>query len=103
MAGRKRTRPQLVKADPSQPHRTGATEWISSSAPERIEDLIVNCELKPGRFLSIQDLQEITGLSRTPCIRPSAGSLTTPSFLSVRGMACRSHRSISHGSGSCCI
>jgi DNA-binding GntR family transcriptional regulator len=35
-------------------------------AYERIEDLIVNCELKPGRFLAIQDLQEMTGFSRTP-------------------------------------
>ena len=35
-------------------------------AYERIEELIINCELKPGQFLAIQDLREITGFSRTP-------------------------------------
>jgi len=35
-------------------------------ACERIEDLIVKCELKPGRFLAMQDLQQMTGFGRTP-------------------------------------
>lgn len=32
----------------------------------RIEELIVNCTLKPGAFLSIQDVQDACGFSRTP-------------------------------------
>jgi DNA-binding GntR family transcriptional regulator len=39
---------------------------LGDLAYERIEDLIVNCELKPGRFLAMQDLQDATGLGRTP-------------------------------------
>ena len=39
---------------------------LTELAYERIVHLIITCELKPGRFLSIQDLQRETGLSRTP-------------------------------------
>jgi DNA-binding GntR family transcriptional regulator len=35
-------------------------------AYHRIEDLLVNCELKPGRFLTVQELQTVTGFGRTP-------------------------------------
>ena len=35
-------------------------------AYQRIEDLLVNCALRPGRFLTTQDLQDITGFGRTP-------------------------------------
>src|SRR5260370_37954209 len=35
-------------------------------AYQRIEDLLVNCELKPGRFLTVQELQDVTGFGRTP-------------------------------------
>jgi len=35
-------------------------------AYERLEQLIINCELRPGSFLSMQDLQDMTGSSRTP-------------------------------------
>jgi DNA-binding GntR family transcriptional regulator len=35
-------------------------------AYQRIEDLLVNCALKPGRFLTVQELQDLTGFGRTP-------------------------------------
>ena len=35
-------------------------------AYDRIESLIVNCVLKPGQVLSLQDLQDMTELGRTP-------------------------------------
>ena len=35
-------------------------------AYQRIEDLLVHCVLKPGRFLTVQELQDATGLGRTP-------------------------------------
>lgn len=35
-------------------------------AYEQLEQLIINCALKPGSFLSMQDLQDMTGSSRTP-------------------------------------
>ena len=35
-------------------------------AYDRIESLIVTCALKPGQVLSLQDLQDLIGLGRTP-------------------------------------
>jgi DNA-binding GntR family transcriptional regulator len=35
-------------------------------AYQRIEDLLVNCELRPGQFLTVQELQDLTGFGRTP-------------------------------------
>jgi DNA-binding GntR family transcriptional regulator len=35
-------------------------------AYQRLEDLLVNCRLRPGRFLTMQDLQDLTGFGRTP-------------------------------------
>lgn len=35
-------------------------------AYERIEAMLITCELAPGRFLSLQDLQDLTGYGRTP-------------------------------------
>jgi DNA-binding transcriptional regulator YhcF (GntR family) len=68
MAGRKQVRLKLAtesEASEAPPRRSNRVN-LFELAYERIEHLIVTCELKPGRFLSIQDLQEITGFSRTP-------------------------------------
>ena len=35
-------------------------------AYQRIEELLVNCQLKPGRFLTVSELQSVTGCGRTP-------------------------------------
>jgi DNA-binding GntR family transcriptional regulator len=39
---------------------------LASLAYDRIEELIITCALRPGQALSIQDLQDRTGLGRTP-------------------------------------
>lgn len=39
---------------------------LSGLAYDRCEELIVTCDLKPGLFLSIQDLQATSGFGRTP-------------------------------------
>jgi DNA-binding GntR family transcriptional regulator len=52
-------------------------------AYERIEDLIVSCELTPGRFLAIQDLQEMTGFSRTP-VHQAVSRLADDTLILVR-------------------
>lgn len=72
MVGRERVRPRLVRADEAAAVTTAGAPRprgrasLAELAYERIEDLIVDCELRPGRFLAIQDLREITGFSRTP-------------------------------------
>src|ERR1700730_15894790 len=57
---------ELVRPDaggaPSRRNRVNFLEL----AYQRIEDLLVSCELKPGRFLTVQELQTVTGFGRTP-------------------------------------
>lgn len=87
MAGRRAAeRPRLVKPDEATaqgppPRRDRAS--LAELAYERIEDLIVDCELRPGRFLSLQDLGEITGLSRTP-VHQAVGRLADDTLILVR-------------------
>jgi len=61
----KRKRVVAEEAPPPTPHRRNRVN-LFKLAYERIEDLIVKCELKPGSFLTMQDLQEMTGFGRTP-------------------------------------
>ena len=57
-------RPGTTPAEPARavPGRTNHFEI----AYDRIEEAIVTCALKPGRTLSLGDLQRLTGLGRTP-------------------------------------
>ncbi len=56
---------------------------LSNLAYDRLEELIVTCELKPGLFLSIQDLQEATGIGRTP-IHQAVSRLAADTLIVVR-------------------
>src|SRR5215208_2227523 len=85
MAGRGRTRTKLVavsdhsRAAPARRNQFNLLEL----AYERLEDLIINCELRPGSFLSIQDLQNITGFSRTP-VHQAVSRLADDTLILVR-------------------
>jgi DNA-binding GntR family transcriptional regulator len=85
MAGRKRALPKLVEIDQGEaatPRRQNRVN-LFELAYERIEDLIVNCELQPGQFLAIQDLQELTGFSRTP-VHQAVSRLSDDTLILVR-------------------
>ncbi len=85
MAGRERTRARSEKADKTPAataHRRNRVSLVEL-AYERIEDLIINCELQPGRLLAIQDLGEITGLSRTP-VHQAVSRLADDTLILVR-------------------
>jgi DNA-binding GntR family transcriptional regulator len=56
---------------------------LSELAYERIEDLIIRCELKPGSFLAMQDLQELTGFGRTP-VHQATSRLAADTLILVR-------------------
>ena len=57
---------ELVRPDAGRvPSRRNRVNFFEL-AYQRIEDLLVNCELKPGRFLTVQELQTVTGFGRTP-------------------------------------
>ena len=46
--------------------RTGTPLNQFEQAYEAIEELLVKCELRPGRFLSLQEIQHLVGFGRTP-------------------------------------
>jgi DNA-binding GntR family transcriptional regulator len=56
---------------------------LSDMAYDRLEELIVACELKPGLSLSIQDLQKITGIGRTP-IHQAVNRLAVDTLIIVK-------------------
>lgn len=56
---------------------------LSELAYERLEEMIVACALQPGRFLSLQELQDMTGLGRTP-IHQAVSRLSADTLFVVR-------------------
>src|SRR6478735_5058737 len=85
MAARGRARTKLAvvgETSKAVRHRRNRVNLLEL-AYERIEDLIVHCELKPGRFLAIQDLQEMTGFSRTP-VHQAVSRLADDTLILVR-------------------
>ena len=51
-------------------------------AYEAIEERLVTCELKPGRFLSLQDLQALVGFGRTP-VHQAVNRLAADTLIAV--------------------
>nr|WP_294505546.1 GntR family transcriptional regulator [uncultured Rhodopila sp.] len=56
---------------------------LSHLAYEKCEELIVNCDLRPGLFLSIQDIQDATRVGRTP-IHQAVSRLAADTLIIVR-------------------
>jgi DNA-binding GntR family transcriptional regulator len=52
-------------------------------AYQRIEDLLVSCALAPGRHLTMQDLQEMTDLGRTP-VHHAVNRLAADTLIVIR-------------------
>ena len=52
-------------------------------AYQRIEELLVNCTLKPGRYLTMQDLQDLTGFGRTP-VHHAVNRLAADTLINIR-------------------
>lgn len=57
--------PYLVDDEGDKPKRQNRVNFFEI-AYQRIEEMLVNCDLKPGRQLTVQELQDLTGLGRTP-------------------------------------
>lgn len=79
----KRTAPKLVDslAAEDAPRRQNSRN-LFELAYERIEGLIINCELRPGSRLSIQELQNLSGFSRTP-VHQAVGRLADDTLIIV--------------------
>jgi DNA-binding GntR family transcriptional regulator len=56
---------------------------LADLAYDRCEEMIVNCDLKPGLYLSMQDLQDATRVGRTP-IHQAVSRLASDTLVIVR-------------------
>lgn len=76
-------RPKLVDAsDLAAPQRRNRVN-LFELAYHRIEELLVKCELAPGRFLAMQDLQDMTGFGRTP-VHHAVNRLAADTLIVIR-------------------
>src|SRR6478735_6055494 len=73
MMNRPRRRPQLVASEgPVTPEEALRARGLMNQvdmAYDRIEQMLVNCQLKPGRFMAMQELQELLNFGRTPVLQ----------------------------------
>lgn len=60
-----------------------STESLSSLAYDRIEDLIVHCRLKPGAGATMQDIQTLVGIGRTP-VHQAVRRLAAETLIRIR-------------------
>jgi DNA-binding GntR family transcriptional regulator len=72
-----------IDADETPPAARRNQMNLVEQAYERIEDLLIVCELRPGSVTSIQDLQVLSGLGRTP-VHQAVNRLATDTLLSVQ-------------------
>lgn len=75
-------RPTLVEADVPTPARRNRVN-LFELAYQRIEEMLIRCELAPGRFLAMQDLQAMTGFGRTP-VHHAVNRLAADTLIIVR-------------------
>jgi DNA-binding GntR family transcriptional regulator len=80
---RQKSQPRLVDpASPPEPKRQNRVN-LFGLAYQRIEDALVNCALKPGRFLTMQNLQDLTGFGRTP-VHHAVNRLAADTLILIR-------------------
>jgi len=80
---RPKTTPQLVTPDfPGAGPRANRVN-LFERAYQKIEELLVNCELRPGRYLTMQDLQDATGFGRTP-VHHAVNQLAADTLIIIR-------------------
>src|SRR4051794_8600394 len=64
------------------PQQRGAGN-LFDSAYLKLEELLVNCTLKPGCFLTVQELQNLTGFGRTP-VHHAVNTLAADTLIIIR-------------------
>jgi DNA-binding GntR family transcriptional regulator len=88
MANRTVRRPRLVASEghatsgPAPRPTRGLVNQVDL-AYERIEQMLVNCQLKPGRFMAMQELQALVRFGRTP-VHQAVSRLAADTLMIVR-------------------
>ncbi len=82
MEGRKE-KPRLVEIDALEPPQRHNRLNFFELAYERIEAMLIDCRLKPGRLLTMQDLQDLTGFGRTP-VHHAVNRLSADTLITIR-------------------
>lgn len=75
--------PQLVTAEHAGRESRQNRVNLFELAYQKIEEMLVNCALKPGRYLTMQDLQDATGFGRTP-VHHAVNRLAADTLIIIR-------------------
>ena len=78
-----KAQPQLVAADALDPPPRRNRLNFFELAYERIEAMLIDCQLRPGQQLTMQDLQDLTGFGRTP-VHHAVSRLAADTLILVR-------------------
>jgi DNA-binding GntR family transcriptional regulator len=80
---RRKSALEMVDAERSEaPERRNRIN-LFELAYQRIEELLVNCQLRPGSFLTVQELQSVTGYGRTP-VHHAVNSFAADTLIIIR-------------------
>jgi len=74
-------KPAKPNRDDAPPPRSAGN--LFEAAYLKIEELLVSCTLKPGRYLTVQELQGLTGFGRTP-VHSAVNRLATDTLIIIR-------------------
>lgn len=77
-----RKKSQSLSSEQPEPKRQNRVN-LFDLAYQRLEELLVNCTLRPGRFLTMQDLQDLTGFGRTP-VHHAVNRLAADTLIVIR-------------------
>lgn len=75
--------PSTSRGEPQRGGQRSNSNNLAELAYDTLEELIVTCALQPGQYLSIQDLQDRTGLGRTP-VHLAVSRLATDTLVLIR-------------------
>jgi DNA-binding GntR family transcriptional regulator len=80
---RQKIQPHLVDPDDPAPGKRQNRVNLFELAYRRIEELLITCALQPGRYLTMQDLQDMTGFGRTP-VHHAVNRLAADTLILIR-------------------
>lgn len=79
-----RSQPRLVdSSDSDAPKKRRNRINFFELAYQKLEEMLVRCELRPGRYLTMQDLQDATGFGRTP-VHHAVNRLAADTLIVIR-------------------